>query len=87
MVIHYPAKFGGDKHRGSGDIMVLICHVISQDLLTEGASNIPRSPFKVSHHPAKFGGHRRCSIGDVMVLVCHVIWQDHMIKRSYDFMS
>ena len=30
MVSHQPAKFGGHRHCGSGDIMVLVCHVISQ---------------------------------------------------------
>ena len=26
-----PGKIGGHKHRGSGDIMVLSCHVILED--------------------------------------------------------
>ena len=30
---HHPAKFG------SKDIMVLVCHVISQDYVTKGSSN------------------------------------------------
>ena len=29
-VSQHPAKFGDHRHSGSGDIMVLICHVISQ---------------------------------------------------------
>ena len=32
MIYHHLAKFGGN---GSGDIMVLNCHVISQDHLTQ----------------------------------------------------
>ena len=28
---YYPAKFGGHRHNDSGDIVVLVCHVISQD--------------------------------------------------------
>ena len=31
MVSHSPDKFGGHNHRGSGDIIVLVCHVIPQD--------------------------------------------------------
>ena len=33
MVSHYPAKFGGHRHCDSGDIIVLVCHVISQECL------------------------------------------------------
>ena len=31
------------KHRGSGDIMVLDGHVVSQDHVTKGSSNISKS--------------------------------------------
>ena len=31
MTCHQHAKFGGHRHCGSGDIMVLVCQVISQD--------------------------------------------------------
>ena len=34
---NYPAKFGGHRQCGSGDIMVLVCHVISQDHVIKGA--------------------------------------------------
>ena len=37
MVSYHPAKFGGHhKNCGSGDMMFLICHVISQGNLTQG---------------------------------------------------
>ena len=26
-----PAKFDGNRHCGDGDVMILVCHVISQD--------------------------------------------------------
>ena len=39
-VSHHPATFLGHKHCGSGDIMVLVCHVISQDRMTKRWSNI-----------------------------------------------
>ena len=32
MVTHYLAKFSGYMHCASGDIMVLVCYVILQDL-------------------------------------------------------
>ena len=31
MISHYRAKFGGHRHCDSGDIIVLVCHVISQE--------------------------------------------------------
>ena len=31
MVSHSPDKFGLHSHRGNGDIIVLLCQVISQD--------------------------------------------------------
>ena len=30
----------GDKHCGSGDKTILVCHVISQDHVTKGESNM-----------------------------------------------
>ena len=30
-VSYHPAKFGGYRHSGSGDIMVFVCHVTLQD--------------------------------------------------------
>ena len=39
MVNHTPAKFGGHRHLGSGD-MLSVCHVISQDHVTKKYTNI-----------------------------------------------
>ena len=36
-VTHRPAKFGGHSHSGNGVIVILVCHVISQDLLIKGS--------------------------------------------------
>ena len=33
------AMFGDHRHCGNGDIMVLVSHVIVQDLLTKGLNN------------------------------------------------
>ena len=84
MVNHTPAKFDGCKHRGRGDIMILVCHVISQDHVTKGSNSIMgRSP----SNPAKFGGHRHCGSGYVTISFCHVILQDLVIKGSCDFVD
>ena len=40
MVSNTPAKFDGHRHRGIEDVMVLVCHVISLDNVTEGSSKI-----------------------------------------------
>ena len=36
MASQHPPKFGSSGHCGSGDIIVLICHVILQDQVTKG---------------------------------------------------
>ena len=36
---HQLAKFGGRRHCGSSDIVVLVCHVIMQDHVTKGLNN------------------------------------------------
>ena len=33
---YHPAKFGGHRHCDSWDIMVLTCHVMSQDHVIKG---------------------------------------------------
>ena len=81
-VSHYSGKFGGHKHCGSGDIILLVCHAISQDHTTKGLSNYGWKSLKESHHPAKFGDHRHCDSGDIIVLVCHFILQGLLIKGS-----
>ena len=37
MVSRLPATVGGNSHCGSGDIMILLCHVISEDYVIEGS--------------------------------------------------
>ena len=44
-----PPKIGGHEHCEIGNVMVLVCHVISQDRKTKGLSNImSRSPLKLT---------------------------------------
>ena len=69
--------------------MVLVCHMIQQDKVTEWSSNFKggRRLRKVTTLPPKFGGLRHCDIGDIMLLVCHVILQYHETKGPFDFIS
>ena len=39
IICHQPAKSGGHRYHGSGDIMTLVCHVILQDHITKGMMN------------------------------------------------
>ena len=67
---YHPVKFGGRSHSTSGVIMILVCHMISQDRLIKGSYD-PNGwePLMVYHHPVKIGGHRPCCSGDIMFLV------------------
>ena len=78
---HHSAKFGGNKHCGSGDIIVFVYHVTLQVLVLKGSCD-----FTESHHHAKFGDHKNCGSEDTF-LFCHVILQDRVIKRSCYFMG
>ena len=35
-VAHHPFNFDGHRHCGTGDIIVLVCHVISQNTRPKG---------------------------------------------------
>ena len=63
-----PCQFEGQRHCNSGDIMVLVCHMILQDYITKGSCDyIVKSPSMLSYQPT-FGGHRHCDTRVVMVL-------------------
>ena len=67
-VSYYPEEFGGHSHSGSGDIMFLICHMISQEHVRKG--HVAGSePLMLSLNLVKFAGHRHCSSKDLMPLV------------------
>ena len=36
---YHPAKFDGHSHFGSGVIMILVCHLISQDHMIKGSED------------------------------------------------
>ena len=76
------SKFG--VHCGS-DVIILICHVISQDHLIKDDATSRQELIKVRYHSVKFGGHRHSGIVDIVILVCHVISLDHAIKGSCAF--
>ena len=57
MASHLPAKFSCDRHCGSGDIIVLVCHVILQNHIIKGSNALYGwEPLTVTHHLAKLGG-------------------------------
>ena len=80
MTNHQLAKFVCHRHYCKGDIIILGCHVISQDQVNKGSCKIMGRKGKVSYHPTKFRDHRHSGSRDIMILVCHVITHDHMIK-------
>ena len=86
IVFYHPAKFGGHSHYDNGDIMILVCHIISLDNEIKGSCVLWVGAPQDSHDPSKIGDHRYCGSGD-MLLDCHVIPQDHVIKESFEFMS
>ena len=86
MVSHHRTKFGGHRHCGKGDIMVLVCQEILQNHIIKRSCYFMGRPIKASYHTATFSNHNLSGRG-VMILVVHVILQDHMIKESCDFMG
>ena len=59
--------------------MVLVCHVISQDHVTKGSSNMGRCPSRLSH--------RYCGSGYISIVVWLVISQDQVIIWSCDLID
>ena len=60
---HDHVQFGGHRHGGSGYIMVLVCHVILQDLMTK-VSFAFKGWEPLMGHPANFGVNRHLGSGD-----------------------
>ena len=73
-------KFGGHKHCGDEDVLILVCHMILQDHVIKGSYNYRKEPIKVSYHPAKFGCNEYCGSGHIMILLSFLILQDHVTK-------
>ena len=68
----------GATHGSSsnGDIMYLICHIISQDHLIDGWEFFTKWP-----HPDKIGDYGHNDGGDMMFLIRHMISRNDMFKR------
>lgn len=74
----------GHKYCGSGNIMVLVGHMILEDHEVKRFFDFMcRS--SSSYHPATFGDHIHSGSEDIMSQVGLVISQEHMIKGSRDF--
>ena len=66
--VYNPVKFGGHRHSISGDRVVLVGHMISQDHMIRG----PCKPldmwlyaYQGKLYLAKFGGYKYCGSGDI----------------------
>ena len=47
MVKQHPVKFGGHRACGDGDVMILVCHMISEDHVIKGSCDfVAWSPSK-----------------------------------------
>ena len=51
-----------DRYCGSGDMMVLVCQVMSQDHASKGSCD--KESIKENYYPAYFGDHRHFSSAD-----------------------
>ena len=73
MLSHHAANFGHHENCGSGDIKVLVSHMILQDHAIKNSSNVM--------------GSSHCGGGHIMVLVCHLILLAQETKGSSKPMS
>ena len=64
---HY-AKFGGHSHSGSG-IMILVCHVISQDHVIKRSRNFMGGSPHGKSPPCQPPGHKHGGCGDMFLVV------------------
>ena len=64
-VIYHPAKICGHGGYDSKDIIILVCHMISQDHVIKDDVTYRQEPIKLGgYHFVKFGGHRHSDSGD-----------------------
>ena len=85
---YHSAKFYSHRDCGSGDLMVLVCHMISLNHgIKESCDFMGRSSSRRVIILQKFGVNRHCGKRDIMVSVCYVISQDHLIEASCDYMG
>ena len=74
----------GATHGSSsnGDIMYLICHIISQDHLIDGWEFFAKWP-----HPDKIGDYRHNDGGDMMFLIRHMFLIPHVTICLKDYVD
>ena len=80
-VSYHHAKFGGHSHSGSRDIMLLVCHVNSDQVIKGSLNFMGGEPLVINHHFAKFRGHKHCGSGDINIpvntVILPLIWDIH----------
>ena len=79
---YHPAKFGGHRHCGSGDMAWSLNLERTSDQRVDKLYG--QEHLKVSQ---VFHGLRHSDCGNIILLVCHSISQSHMIKGSFDFFA
>ena len=67
MVKHHPTKFKYHRHCSSRNIMVFVCHVISDDEIVMWIYRY--DSIKANYNPAKCGGQRHCGSLNITFLV------------------
>ena len=59
-VSYHSAKFGGHRHYGNGDILVLVCHITSQDHVIKASCDfMGKGPSRGGERCVDFGGCRK----------------------------
>ena len=87
-VCHHPEKFGDHGHFHRGDLMFLICNVMSRAYMFKvfiwlyGWKHL-----SVSHYLAMFGRSWSSTCGDKMYLTSHVALRNQVIEKSCEFVS
>ena len=68
---YHPPNFGDHSHCGSGTIIILVCHVISQNHVIKGSSEfLGRSPSrKVTTLPSLMAIGMQCCSGNIFLVV------------------
>ena len=72
-VNHDPTKFGGHRHCSSGEIIVLVCHVILQGDVIKVSFDFIGRDHQSELTPPTFGNYSHSGSGVTMILVFHVI--------------
>ena len=83
----YISSFGANRSSVTGDIMYLICHMNSQDLVNTGSCYFMGGRLAARHFSDKTGDHKHYDSADLMFLVCHVTSSDHMFKSLCDWVE